>query len=421
MNILLLPSWYTTPENPISGIFFKEQALALQSYFDRFYSGSKIYVLVVEQFSVLSMRMYLKRKSFSVCDEDGITTIRDKFLCFPKLYRVNLHRSGRKIARIIKRCKLKLNLSFDLVHIHSALNAGIWYLLSGLKIPYVITEHSCSYSRNLVTEVQKAYLQDVFDNASHIIAVGNGLVHEIGKYTKKRVEVIFNIVAPSFDRHEYADIKNNTFTFFSLGVNARKKGFDILLTAFQNCIFDGMKSKLVIAGLLPEEKKWLLSIGIADETLSHVELLEKLDRDEVYSYMETSDCFVLVSRHETFGVVFAEAMYCGKPVIASITGGPDSFVTTETGLLVPTEDIEKTSEAMKYMYENYSAYDSAVIKNYAEEHFSADVICSKLTDVYRKITHIEKYGGGVLEHSKLKKQIGTCTVSLEYRRNVCAA
>jgi len=28
MNILILPSWYTTPENPLNGIFFKEQAIA---------------------------------------------------------------------------------------------------------------------------------------------------------------------------------------------------------------------------------------------------------------------------------------------------------------------------------------------------------------------------------------------------------
>lgn len=385
MNILILPSWYTTPENPISGIFFKEQALALQSYFDRFYQGSRIYVLAVEQFSVLSIRTYLKRKSFFVRDEEGITTVRDKFLCFPKLHKLNLHRGGRKIARIIKRIRRELNLSFDLVHIHSALNAGIWYSLSGLEIPYVITEHSSSYSRNLVTDVQKSYLPDVFNNAAHIIAVGGGLASAIRNYTEKDVSVIFNIVTPLFSRKEAALTKNEVFTFFSLGVNARTKGFDILLSAFSDYIMQGNAGKLIIAGLADEEKKWLLSLNIPSEAMQYVELLGILDRSVVLMHMSQCACFVLVSRHETFGVVFAEAMYCGKPVIASCTGGPDSFVNDENGILVPVENVEKTAEALAYMRSGSATYDAEKIRKYAEDNFSPDVICARLSVIYEAI------------------------------------
>ena len=382
MNILILPSWYTTPENPISGVFFKEQALALQSYFDRFYQGSKIYVLALEQFSVLSICTYLKRKSFFVCDEEGIMTVRDKFLCFPKLHKLNLHRGGRKIARTIKKIKRELNLSFDLVHIHSALNAGIWYSLSGLKIPYVITEHSSSYSRNLVTDAQKSYLPNIFNNAAHIIAVGGGLASAIKNYTEKTISVIFNIVTPLFSRKEIVLTKNEVFTFFSLGVNARKKGFDILLSAFSDYIMQGNVGKLIIAGLADEEKKWLLSFDIPPVVMQCVELLGILDRSTVLEHMSQCDCFVLVSRHETFGVVLAEAMYCGKPVIASCTGGPDSFVNNENGILVPVENVEKTAEALAYMRFCYAKYDAEKIRKYAEDNFSPDVICARLSVIY---------------------------------------
>ncbi|HAW08195.1 MAG TPA: hypothetical protein DCW42_03355, partial [Bacteroidetes bacterium] len=34
MNILIIPSWYPTKDNPISGIFFKEQAEALVERID---------------------------------------------------------------------------------------------------------------------------------------------------------------------------------------------------------------------------------------------------------------------------------------------------------------------------------------------------------------------------------------------------
>ena len=32
MHILVIPSWYPTPEDPISGCFFREQAQALADY-----------------------------------------------------------------------------------------------------------------------------------------------------------------------------------------------------------------------------------------------------------------------------------------------------------------------------------------------------------------------------------------------------
>lgn len=403
MNILILPSWYTTPENPISGVFFKEQALALQSYFDRFYHGNKVYVLAVEQFSVLSIRTYLKRKSFFVRDEDGITTVRDKFLCFPKLHKLNFHRGGRKIACVIKRIRRELNLSFDLVHIHSALNAGIWYSLSGLRIPYVITEHSSSYSRNLVTEAQKAYLSGVFDNAAHVIAVGNGLASALKEYTDKPVSVIFNIVTPLFSKKEELITKNKVFTFFSLGVNARTKGFDILLSAFSDYIIQGNMGRLIIAGLTEDEKNWLRSLGIPSEAMQYVELLGMLGRNQVLKEMRLCDCFVLVSRHETFGVVFAEAMYCGKPIIASCTGGPDSFVNDGNGILVPVENTEKTSEALAYMRSNYAKYDAEKIRRYAEDSFSPDVICARLSEIYDGILKQQPSNEGGGNYNKLNR------------------
>ena len=49
------------------------------------------------------------------------------------------------------------NLKFDLVHIHSAIEAGIWYNMSKLPIPYIITEHRSNFSRNLITHIKLPY------------------------------------------------------------------------------------------------------------------------------------------------------------------------------------------------------------------------------------------------------------------------
>lgn len=385
MNILVLPSWYTSPENPISGIFFKEQALALKNKFLQKNNNDKIFVLFIEEFSLRNLGNYFKRKKNTIVDEDGIITFRTKFLRMPKLNKLNFYMGSKILKKSILRFSKFLKLKFDLIHIHSALNAGIWYSLSKINIPYIITEHSSAYSRNLISEQRKSFLPSVFNKAKKIIAVGNGLSKEIKKYTNNNVDVIFNIVNSELIKIEKKISNNTYFSFFSVGLNAKVKGFDILLLAFQKLILSGFAAKLTIAGLNEVEKEWLLSLNIEKEVLEHVCFKGRLDRNSVFEHMNNCDCFSLVSRFETFGVVFAEAMYCGKPVIVPRTGGPDSFVNKKNGISVDVNDVEATTKAMQYMIENVSKYDSNEIRQYAIDNFSEDVICEKLYNIYKMI------------------------------------
>ena len=51
----------------------------------------------------------------------------------------------------------------------------------------------------------------------------------------------------------------------------------------------------------------------------------------------TCDCYVSLHRSEGFGLTMAEAMYVGKPVIATGYSGNLDFMTAENGLLVDYE------------------------------------------------------------------------------------
>ena len=66
--------------------------------------------------------------------------------------------------------------------------------------------------------------------------------------------------------------------------------------------------------------------------------------------MQACDVFVLPSRYETFGVVYIEAMACGKPVIAAASGGPDDFVTDENGILILNNNVESLQCALERVY-----------------------------------------------------------------------
>jgi len=56
---------------------------------------------------------------------------------------------------------------------------------------------------------------------------------------------------------------------------------------------------------------------------------------------------VLASWWEPFGLVLAEAMALGVPVIATRAGGaPEVVLEGETGLLVPPQDVDALTEAI---------------------------------------------------------------------------
>lgn len=64
------------------------------------------------------------------------------------------------------------------------------------------------------------------------------------------------------------------------------------------------------------------------------------------SAYSAADLFVLPSHYEGYGVVFAEALAHGLPVIACETGPVPELLGEDTTLLVPPRDVEALSEAL---------------------------------------------------------------------------
>ena len=102
--------------------------------------------------------------------------------------------------------------------------------------------------------------------------------------------------------------------------------------------------------------------------------------------MQQCDCFVLPSRYETFGVVYIEAMACGKPVIAAKNGGPDDFVKDFNGILVNPEDKDGLADAIGKMINIWEksdkTYQPEKISAFVRENFSSEAIAQKLEELY---------------------------------------
>lgn len=378
MRILIIPSWYPNEENPIKGVFFKEQAEALSN------QEVDITVLTISLASLSTFPVNKVRNKLECCKENGIKVYRyDGINICPRVERVYLNYYRYLLSKFIKYIE-KEDGEFDLVHIHSAFDAGLAYGQMQKFIPYTITEHSSKYARNLVTNLERKLLKDTFNKASKVITVGKGLAQDISEYcNNKDIKIVPNMVNIHIKDSE-KDKNKKRFRFFSLAFLNKNKSMDILIEAFFKNREELINCELYIGG--DGEERENLQRKIDDLDLNNrVILLGALDREAVNYYMTNCDAFVLASKVETFGVVFIEAMMHGKPVISTKTGGPDTFINDKVGKVVTVDDIVGLGDAMYDVYSNYSQYDSKYIKQYCKENFSQEEVSNKLISIYREV------------------------------------
>jgi len=177
------------------------------------------------------------------------------------------------------------------------------------------------------------------------------------------------------------DIRGKKVVLF-VGRLVPYKGVEYLLAAF-NILKTG-EAALVIVGEGPldgELKEKAASLG-----LKNVVFAGAVPGEDLPGYYAACDVFVLpsVTRQEAFGLVLAEAMACGKPVISTNFSGMP-YVVGDGGLLVAPKDPEALSGALdKVLGDDRLAYHlSTKGLSRVGELFSRDVVCAKIEEIYK--------------------------------------
>jgi glycosyltransferase involved in cell wall biosynthesis len=103
---------------------------------------------------------------------------------------------------------------------------------------------------------------------------------------------------------------------------------------------------LSIAGYVQEDLKRVLP-RLPKE---HVNFLGPISQTELVERMSRSHALVLPSIEDGFGLVMAEAMACGCPVISSTnTGGSDLYTDGVEGFIVPIRDAKAIEDRMQML------------------------------------------------------------------------
>jgi glycosyltransferase involved in cell wall biosynthesis len=404
MKILIIPSWYPCPGDPLRGIFLKEQAIHMGEMRPDWQIaiavwGQRRYTLSLRNpfktAAVLADFLLSKigsKKRFllpNVCEYHA-----------PAIEWTKRWRQGN-IQGMVRACHRILRWVYhdlgriDLIHAHVAFPGG-WAamkLSQCFRIPYLISEHMGDFPfvefRN-ADGSNKETITEPMRRARAIVAVSPSQAERIAARGFPKPQIIPNMVDDDFFRPGAAREKiDGPFVFFTLSAFKPAKGLGDLLQAlalfWQQACGEGMDGVQLRIGGSGEMEKELHALARRLEVEPWVCWLGRLDRSQALAEYRACSCLVQPSRLESFSIVLLEAWACGKPVIATRCGGPESMVTPENGILVPKEDPPALARAMKEMFGTAREYDGSLIRRRALEKFSKAVVTRRLETLYREI------------------------------------
>lgn len=383
MFIVLISRGTPSKRDPQWGCFEKDQAEALSNL------GHKVVVISVDS----RFRTYWRKLGITHYRINGIDYY-DYFLIpgavTKKLggLRFNFFVRRKLLQKLFERVVCEHGMP-DILYSHYLFNS---YLTLSLKekyyLPLVAIEHWSQLNCDVLSDCAAWLGRETYLKCDTVISVSESLRQRLLQHFQQDSSVVHNMVGLEFCRGLSTVSRNGKVRFVSTGSLIHRKGYDLLIMAFEKLNLPNDKWELLIIGEGEERvnlQRQIDRTGLGD----NIHLMGKKDKPEIIEILSQSDVFVLPSRSETFGVAYIEAMMVGLPVIATVCGGPEGFVRPSDGLLIPVEDIESLSNAIQEMYLHYNRYDRETIAQDCRARFSPKVIAKQLTEVFEKT--IQKY------------------------------
>ena len=144
----------------------------------------------------------------------------------------------------------------------------------------------------------------------------------------------------------YPALKNKRFILF-LGRIHEKKGCDLLLSAFSKMQLADNDIQLVMAGPDTDGYAYQLKTDVPNSVCNRITWTGMLVGDIKWGAIYSAEALILPSHQENFGIVVAESLACGRPVLLSNKVNIWREVDAEDAGLVATDDLEGTEQLLE--------------------------------------------------------------------------
>jgi glycosyltransferase involved in cell wall biosynthesis len=204
----------------------------------------------------------------------------------------------------------------------------------------------------------------------------------------------FQIIPHSIRRKELHDSpissKTEKVNILFVGRLEERKGFDVLIKAIP-IIID--KSPNVVVNICGEGDLLQVAKTKLNRFTERVIFHGYQSRASLDNFYFECDIFVAPSTYESFGLIYLEAMYFGKPIVACNSGGtPEVVKNNETGILVkPGDHLELTNSILKLVKNSdLRKKMGSAGKSRLQDLFSLDQMIQSTLDHYSKALELNQ-------------------------------
>ncbi|MGN7455407.1 glycosyltransferase family 4 protein [Paenibacillus pasadenensis] len=287
--------------------------------------------------------------------------------------------------------KMRIKRNYDLIHAHHPVAALVMKQVFP-DTPLVVTIHS-SYERELILNgkieeggPEHRFLVSIYRELEHaadrLLTVSDSFRRYMAPYVDDAEAI--GVIANGFDERRFKPIshENEVTQLITVCRLVPAKGLDILLRACAELKDKGHPFVLHIIGDGPIRKELetlATELGLYDDIIFYGYMLHPEE------FMPFFDVFVLPSRAEAFGSVFAEAALCWLALVGTDVGGiGEQIEEGVNGLLVPPDDAAALAAALERLITDqtfrYQLARAAWDK--AKKAYSLTRVISQLKQVY---------------------------------------
>lgn len=345
-------------------------------------------------------------KNFVYCpvryDYESERDFKDNVLVSPCFRSVDRYSFFYKQFKIYKDVKSKVNINeYDVLHAYTLFTDGnvAYRLHDEFHLPYVVAIRAT----DLLFMRLRPYLRtrglEILRNASAVFFLSETMKDlfyskyvsetEIESLLKKTHIIpngidefyLNNIYERDFDA-TYLRLQRKELYVVCVSQIIPRKKIPLIIYALNQLEREGYKVNLKVIGRAVDNKL-LNEIRRSD----FVEYISPKKKEELIQYYRDADIFALVSSNETFGLVYAEAMTQGLPVIYKKREGFDGQFSD--GLIGVSSEatVDDVVTAFKKVIENYSY----MAKNCIEKCkiFNWNDIVERYVSIYKDVSSKE--------------------------------
>jgi glycosyltransferase involved in cell wall biosynthesis len=283
---------------------------------------------------------------------------------------------------------------YALIHLHEGVETSGFCMKFGLrpanKQKMVLGIYG-AFAHRIPRSIHEISVRIMTSRADRVLALSEFSklqIADVYGIRPERIHVMYGGVDPVFFTDLPKKEKDHFILLFSgrLDGPGQQKGLDTLLEALP-VISRRHRVKLHILGAGPGLESFQKMVSRL-KLESNVRFLGFKEYPALAEIYQQADLFVLPTRRESFGLVLAEAMAAGLPIVSTRVGAvPEVVRDGETGVLIPPDDPEACARAINSLLDDTVRMKEMGRKGRerAMQFFTCEKVAERVAQCYEEI------------------------------------